>query len=216
MGRTYNNTKRVCHLTITRYGKEAWRTLVHSRPEGIGTQTQHQFKKFTISLRPHIVFRPLTQTPVLIIDKNATVLHRGGMFYAEGVGQRERIRTGIRTYIAPPYPRRDTCHTRKFQQAISRTTGIMSLDNELTFLHTQAEAVIVALALHDTDGCLTRSNGLHTRYHLHIIGEHPKGLLHDRVNLAINLIADRMLPIEPYHIRGGHDSTCDTDEKKCQ
>ena len=91
----------------------------------------------------------------------------------------------------------------------------MSLDNELTFLHTQAEAIITALALNDTDGGLTRRNRFHACHQLHIITKHPEGLLHNRVYPACQLVTDRMLPVEPHHI-GGHRRKAYTKKKEYQ
>ena len=205
---TDDNTTRVGHLFVARNSEEPWRARMHSRPNSISTQTEHQLEDGLVGLRAHsteltdglIMFpRPVAQAPVLIVDEDATIGHRRSMFNLYRL-VKNKTHTLFRNHIAPPHPRRDASHTRQFQQTIGRTTGIMALNDYLTVLHAQAEAIVRTLTLHDADGSRFRCHGFHARNLLHIATEHLEGNLHHRVHLAHHLVTDGMLSIKPHHI----------------
>ena len=78
----------------------------------------------------------------------------------------------------------------------------MALDHHLAVLHTDAEAVVAALALHDADGGILGGYGLVSSHQLHVVGEHLQGLLHDGSHLALHLVGHRMLAVVPYYVAG--------------
>ena len=63
----------VGHLLVALDGVEARRHIVHGGPEGVGTQTEHQLEQAAVGLRSHVVGRPATEAPVLVVDEDAAI-----------------------------------------------------------------------------------------------------------------------------------------------
>ena len=75
------------------------------------------------------------------------------MLHAEGIRQRQFI-FAMWPHIAPPHPRRNACHAAQFQKSVGCSPGIVPLDEYLPVFHTDAEAVVIALALHNADDAI--------------------------------------------------------------
>ena len=202
---------RVGHLLITWNGEETWCAGMHAWPDGVGPQAQHQLKNSLVGLGAHttkdpivlkILPRPVAQAPVLIVDKDATIGHAGGMLVRECLWHTE-TRATLWHHIAPPYPRRHASLSRQFKDTVGRTAAVMSLNQYLSVFHAQAETVVRAFALHNTNaGPVPRSSGNrpHPRHLFHITTEHLQSNLYDRVGLAHHLVGNRMLSVEPHHV----------------
>ena len=202
------NAEGVGHLLIARNGEEARSARMHAWPDGIGTQAEQQLKDGLIGLGAHlteapVVFivlpRPVAQTPVLIVNENAAISHRRRMFVGEGLRQSELCFL-FRHHITPPHPRRHACQSRQLQQSVGGTTTVMALNENLSILQTQPEAIIMSLALHNADGGFFRGYRLHARHLLHILAEHLQRHLHHGIHLAHHLIGDGMLAIKPHPV----------------
>ena len=120
----------------------------------------------------------------------------------ERVGQRDGIEATIGPHIAPPHPRRHLGHAAQLQNAVGGTTGVVAFYHYLTIVHPDAEAVVVALALHDADAGILGSHGFVGRHHLHVVSKHLQGLLHHWRHLALHLIGHGVVAVVPHHIGG--------------
>ena len=95
---------------------------VHGRPKIIQAQPQHQFENTFVSLGPDVsklriesLRCPLVYAPVLIVDENAAVFHRGRVRLRRGNFHRERVLMPHR-HVRPPIPGRDANQLRKLHQ----------------------------------------------------------------------------------------------------
>ena len=99
----------VGHLLVSPDGEEARRALVHGGPDGVGPEAQHQLEQGLIGLRAHGLARlvglrrPLAQAPVLVVDEDATIVHRRHMLHHE-VAADGQARAAVRLHVAPPHP----------------------------------------------------------------------------------------------------------------
>ena len=89
----------------------------------------------------------------------------------------------LRHQIAPPYPWRDTCQTRKFQNAIGRTTGIMTIDMYLPVVYRDAETVVRTLPLRNDNRRFLGSHRNKSRHLSHIVLPHLEGRCHYRISI---------------------------------
>ena len=161
MRSTDDDTTTVSDGLSTRQLEESHRALVHRWPYRVGPQTQQEFKYLPIGLGTDlsvgtwfkVLTAPRTGAPVLIIDKDAAIGHAGRLSRAE-VAVDEQPFLSLRHDIAPPYPGRDTCHPREFQQSIGHPSTIAALDDDLTVFHVETEAIRRHLALHHLDDSL--------------------------------------------------------------
>ena len=199
MACAYQNAEGIGHFFVSLYCEEARTDIMHSRPDDVGTQSQHQFEESLIGLWSHIVLRPLADAPVFVIDEDATILNRRGLFHAKIIWQRQLV-FAMRSYITPPYPRRNTCHPAQFQQAVGSTSGIVSFHHYLPVFHTDAEAVIAALALHNADSSILGGNSLLACHQFHITLKQTKSLQNNRGSLSLYMITHGIAAIIPHHI----------------
>ena len=154
MRRAYHDATRVGHSLGTRRLEECCRALVHGWPDGVGSQTEQQLEYLLVGLRSNqsvgsrrkILTTPRARTPVLIVDKDAAIGHTRRVLHREIIAECQPLFL-LRHQIAPPYPRRDTCQARKFQNAIGRTTRIMTVDVYLSVAYRDAETIVGALTL---------------------------------------------------------------------
>ena len=123
------------------------------------------------------------------------------MLHAEGIRQRQFI-FAMWPHIAPPHPRRNACHAAQFQESVGCSPGIVPLDEYLPVFHTDAEAVVVALALHNADDAIFRGNSLLASHHFHVALEQTKCLLNNRSRLTLYLVAHGIAAVIPRDI--GH------------
>ena len=73
------------HLSVAFCQEERTGAFVHRRPVGIGTKAEQEFEDAGIGLRTYMTWnirwfiglsRPWHQSPILIIDEDASILHR--------------------------------------------------------------------------------------------------------------------------------------------
>ena len=190
----------VGHLLVASDGEEARRHIVHGGPERVGPQAEHQLEQPLVGLRPHVVLRPSAQAPVLVVDEQAAIGHAGGVLVAERVGQRDGLEATMWPHVAPPHPRRHLGHAAQLQDAVGGATGVVPFYHHLTVLHADAEAVVVALALHDANAGVLGLHGLVGRHQLHVVDEHLQGLLHHRGHPALHLIGDGGVAVVPHEL----------------
>ena len=121
-----------CCLTVARHEEERHRDFMHGRPDGIGTQAQQQFEDLCVGLRSYlsrhvcrlIVLRtPRHQSPILIVDEDATEWHVWFLVNRSTFGDAQFFLLAC-SCICPPFPRRDTQQARHLQQAIGNTVCI--------------------------------------------------------------------------------------------
>ena len=120
------------HFLIPFGKKERDGALMHGRPECIGPQTKQQFKNTCMRFRPYLSFplgrlimfpTPGSQSPVFIINKYSPISYLRIIQFPETCRQTKFLFFfGYR--ISPPFPWRNSHHTRKFKYSISRSTLI--------------------------------------------------------------------------------------------
>jgi hypothetical protein len=76
----------------------------------------------------------------------------------------------------------------------------MAFNEYLPVFHTDAEAVIATLALHNADSSILGGNSLLACHQLHITLKQTKSLLNDRGSLSLYMITHGIAAIIPYHI----------------
>ena len=200
-----NDSAAVGHFAIAGHLEESLGAFVHGWPQGIGTQTQQQFKNLAVGLRSYAAFLarrlkglcgPWAQAPVFVVDENATILHAGGLTSAEVVGHREEL-FGLGLHVAPPYPRRHAGHARELQQSVGGATGRVALHQNLLAGVGNGETVGLAMTLGHHDGGLMTGLG-HQPCHLqHVVAEHADRHLQHLGTILGNAKRDGMLSVEP-------------------
>ena len=101
------------HFSVAFCQEERTGALVHRRPVGIGTKTEQKFEDAGIGLRTYMTWnirwfiglsRPWHQSPILIIDEDASILHRWCLLIVISFLQGECLEL-LRLGICPPFPR---------------------------------------------------------------------------------------------------------------
>ena len=195
--------------------EESHRPLVHGRPNGISPQTEQQLENLLIGLCGNQALRPWCKSlatpgaraPVFIVDEDATIGHTRRMRHREIVAECQPVFL-LGYQIAPPNPRRDTCQARELQNAIGSTSGIMTLDNDLSTFYIYIEAIVRPLALQNHDRRFTSGYRCHTRHLSHIVLPHLKSRRHHGLHLFWNAIGNGGCTIEPYFGRHNKRGQC--------
>ena len=123
---------------------------MHCRPNGIGTQAHKQFEYLLVCLCAYHARLPRRECsptpwlccPVLVVKKDAPVFHRRrlkGMI----VGRQCQSIAFLRHLVCPPFPRRHTCKTRQFENAIGSTSAIAACHNQLPVINPDAEGIFL-------------------------------------------------------------------------
>ena len=106
------------HLGIPGVVPESLGTLVHGRPEDVGTQAQQQFADAGVGVRTyildvgvHVLGRPGLYAPVFVVDEDAAELDARLADGERAIGGIER-RARLGGDICPPHPRRDAHQAR--------------------------------------------------------------------------------------------------------
>ena len=124
----------VCHFLIAFGKEERHRTLVHRRPERIGTQAEQEFEDTRVGLRAYLPFHvrrlvvgvaPRHQSPILIVDEDAPIGHERIIGLRKS-GRDTELLLLIGHNIRPPFPRRYAQHTREFQHPVCRAPLVAS------------------------------------------------------------------------------------------
>ncbi len=121
---------------------------MHPGPDGVGAQPQQQFEDFAIGFRSDApgfgrferLPAPRLQRPVLVVEEDAAVGDRGTLQCAE-IGADGELRAAFGGHIAPPHPRRDTRHARKFEDAVGCAAAIAADDSKLFVVDVDVESV---------------------------------------------------------------------------
>ena len=87
MRAAHSNTTTVSYRLCTWHLEKRNSTFMHSRPNRIGTKTHQELENFLISVPANpalwtffkVMTTPRAQTPILIINKNTTILHRSSL-----------------------------------------------------------------------------------------------------------------------------------------
>ena len=145
---SYDDAARVSNSLVAWCKEECLCTLVHSRPDGIGTQAQQQLEYLAISAGTYLpigvwlecIAAPRTDTPVFIVDKDTPIGYTRALLCGKVSAKHQPVTT-LRHYIAPPYPRRDTSHARELQQSICHSPAISTLYEDASILCVYAESV---------------------------------------------------------------------------
>ena len=175
---------------------------------------------FSVPYRIRIEGRtcPITQTPVFIVDEYATISYRGTLERREIVRESKQ-RLTLRYYVAPPHPRRYSCHATEFKDSISTTTTIISGNDYLPVAYSKPEGVktvfhfvgwytltthtryygTVLIKLNNLDSRILSGYSTLSRHLLHIGSKHIEGNGEYGSTLAFHAISNRMGTVEPTH-----------------
>ena len=134
--RTHDDAIRVGNLPVRRIKIKSPRIRVHGGPEIIGAQPQQQLKNLRVGLRPDVAHlrlecpaRPRSQTPVLVVQEDAAILHRWRALLVQVAAQGECSFLFYR-HVRPPIPRRDANHFRQFVHAVNRPAPVAARDDQ--------------------------------------------------------------------------------------
>ena len=107
VGTADGNATAIRHRLGTRDFEECGSTLMHRRPNGIGTESHQELEHLFISITLEVV-APRTNTPILIIDEDTTIFHRCPLQSGESLIEHQAVLL-LRYDVSPPYPRIHTC-----------------------------------------------------------------------------------------------------------
>ena len=140
------------HFAVAFGEEEGTRTLVHGWPVGVGPEPQHQFKDALIGLGTYLplgtrfigLAGPRHESPVFVVDEDASVFHAGSLFAHKVGGQTEHL-LGTWLGIRPPFPGRYAHQPREFQQSVGHSVGIVSRDVQPALFHLHAESLLASV-----------------------------------------------------------------------
>ena len=127
------------HFSIAGDGEEWLANLMHSRPIVVGTQTQHQLEDSLVRFRANHSSAPWQDTPVLIIDENATISNRRTLF--GGIASAQEHICFIGRAVRPPFPRRNTDKSGNFQQPVCQAMGICTMNEQFAILNLKMKSL---------------------------------------------------------------------------
>ena len=120
------------HLSISLCEEERTGTFVHRWPVGIGTKTKQKLEDAGIGLRTDMsldirrligLTRPWHQSPILIVDEDAAILHRWSLFVMITLLQ-VQLRQMLWLGISPPFPRRNTQQSGNLEDSVCQSVVI--------------------------------------------------------------------------------------------
>ena len=240
MTRSNNDATTIRHCHSALHLIERNSTFVHSRPYHIATQSQQQLENFLVGLHTNLhqsftfhstclvvgrfkrPMAPHQRTPVLIVDENATTLHRRTLHRGKAFLDAQLI-FPLWYVVAPPHPGRNPCHARKFQQCVSSTSSVVAnrINLSVSFSHTESIHLCQQFVRIDTQVSEFLHNRLlrtihlvnqnlrfpilsllsrHPRRQFHVRHEHIRCNPHHRSNIRLIGIVDRMDSIKPNHV----------------
>ena len=222
MTRAHVDVELACQLAVSLLLEKCRRALVHSWPDGVGTQAQQQLEQLLVGLRTDVAARPGTQAKVFVVDEDAAELHRWLLQRGEAVVHLQPLAL-LRHHVAPPYPRRHTRHSRELQDAVGRAAPFVAHHHEVSVVHPDVECILpcddlligqlALLQLLELLVCelaqlddLQPSSGIGFRalsgHRQHVLAEHVESNFHDGRIVRLCHIAHVRMAVEP------HKRTC--------
>ncbi len=149
----YDDGVVVGQFRIIQVAVERIADVVHGRPDGIGLQPPQQFENAGIGSGANIagrgivgLGRPRFETPVLVIEEDAAILHRRGLGHEGRAVDAEAIGTA-RCDVGPPLPGRNAEVSAKIDDAINGPAAIGAGDQQIGFVPGRDGDAFIALPL---------------------------------------------------------------------
>ena len=222
MTRAHVDVELACQLAVSLLLEKCRCALVHSWPDGVGTQAHQQLEQLLVGLRTDVAACPGAQAKVFVVDEDAAELHRWLLQRGEAVVHLQPFAL-LRHYVAPPYPGRHTRHSRELQDAVGRSAPFVAHHHEMSVVHPDVECILpcddlligqlALLQLLELLVCelaqlddLQSSPGIGFRalsgHRQHVLAEHVESNFHDGRIVRLCHIAHVRMAVEP------HKRTC--------
>ena len=133
-----DNAARVGHGLGAGHQEECLGAAMHAGPQGIGTQTEQQLEDALVGGDAYLTrgrrvvggLTPGAQAPVFVVEEDAAEGH-AGLLPADEITGDDEPRLALGHHVAPPYPGRDACQPREFEQTVGHAAPVAALDDNL-------------------------------------------------------------------------------------
>ena len=151
--RAYGDGVTVGDLFVFGYFVESRRCVVHRRGQVVRLQAEQQFAHLLVGLRAdvaqllfEVLLRPAVEAPVLVVDEDAAVFHRGAFRREIRDAQRQPVAV-FHGGVRPPVPRAHADGARHREQTVGRAAAVAAR-NDQRFAHAVSRTV-------DQPDCIT-------------------------------------------------------------